>query len=132
MNAEILDRVLEHLLAEFDGIRSCALVESDSGLVWQVRGELADRESLWESSANYWNQHRRNASHFDCLGQLGAAVMYHADRTLAMIPFLPQQQLLLVCVAEPGRVDWTRWQLRARDMARHLQSARRDTSAQSS
>ena len=123
MKSGQLDRTLDLLLAEFAGIRSCAVVESGSGLVWRVRGELADRESLWESSANYWNQHRRSAAHFECLGEIGAAVMYHATRTLAMIPFLPDMDLLLVCVAEPGRVDWTRWQLRSRECAAQLREA---------
>ena len=93
-------------LSKLQGMRGCALVESVSGLVWAVHGELAASDSLWEAAVDYWRLHTRNQAHFESLGALRAAVMYHGTCILTVFRCTTEPDLLLVAAGIYETVDW--------------------------
>ena len=93
-------------LSKLQGMRGCALVESVSGLVWAVHGELAASDSLWEAAVDYWRLHTRNQAHFESLGALRAAVMYHSTCILTVFRCTTEPDLLLVAAGIYETVDW--------------------------
>ncbi|MEO6280577.1 hypothetical protein [Roseateles sp.] len=93
-------------LAQRPGIRGCALVEVDSGMVWTAQGELADNASLWEAASDHWRLHSRHAAHFDCLGGFIAVALYHADGLVALFRCAADPELLFIAVGQHRAVDW--------------------------
>ncbi len=93
-------------LAERPGIRGCALVEADSGMVWTAHGELADNASLWEAASDHWRLHGRHAAHFDCLGGFIAVALYHAQGLIAVFRCATDPELLFIAVGQHRAVDW--------------------------
>ena len=96
------------------GVRACALVDAASGLVRHCVGARPEFEPLWEASVDYWRMHSRLRSHFEALGDLGAAVMYHRLGILAIMPCPSATELLVVCVGDNGKIDWGGWQQKIR------------------
>lgn len=123
LNHQHLQQSLDEL-AHFPGLRGCALVEADTGLVWSARGALADRQSLWEAAIDYWRLHTRNQRHFEALGELGAAVLYHQDAVLATFKVASEPALLFVAVGGHRQVDWLTLQKQARQAGEGLTRAR--------
>ena len=107
-------------LAALEGVESCALVDSQSGLVWHAVGTEPAAEPLWEAAIDYWRLHGRSNAHFAALGELGAAVLYHRNAVLAIIPCAAQSDLLVVCIASHHGMDWRDWQRRVRAMGERL------------
>jgi len=120
MNQQAIESALS-ALAQRPGIHGCALVEAASGLVWSAQGRLADEASLWEAGAEYWRLHGRHQAHFDRLGPLGAAVMYHREGVLAAFRCASDPELLLVAVGDHQGVDWIAMQREGREIGRLLQ-----------
>jgi hypothetical protein len=89
------------------GLRGCAIVEAQTGMVWAAGGELADHISLWEAASDHWRLHRRNASHFEAIGPFGAYAAYHAQGNLVIFPCSTEPELLVVTVGRSRSVDWT-------------------------
>lgn len=104
MKPHILSETLQ-ALAGTRGLRGCAAVEPESGLVLTRVGEGDDR--LWEAAVDYWRMYRRLEDYFQPLGPLGAAVMYHHGGVLAVLPCAADPPLLVVCLGEHRAVDWT-------------------------
>lgn len=115
MNAGRIAAGLDRMAAQ-EGIRACALVEGDTGLVWHATAAAAGAD-VWEAAADYWRLHRRQRQRFKGLGELHAVVMYHRHETLAVLPCTREPDLLVVCVAAHGCVDWIRWQAEVRALA---------------
>lgn len=110
---------LRALLARHPGIRGCALVDLDSGLVWH-KEPLEESHGLWEAAVDHWRLHRRLSRHFEPLGEAGAIVTYHRGATMAMLPCVPDPEVILICVAAPSAVDWKAWQDEARALGHSL------------
>jgi len=114
----------ELMLNDTPGVSACALVDATSGLVWHRCGEQpAENELLWEAAIDYWRLHERQSSHFASLGELGAAVMYHHEGVLAILPCRQDTGLLVVCRASHKDVDWRGWQKRVRQLAACLKES---------
>lgn len=119
MRYQLLEEALQ-ALAGAPGLRGCAAVEPDSGLVLARAGEGDER--LWEAAIDYWRMYRRLQDYFEPLGSLGAAVMYHAHGVLAVLPCAAQPPLLVVCLAGHGAADWIAVQRQIRALSGRLQS----------
>jgi len=122
MRGASLTGELQAMLARHRGVRGCALVDAGSGLIWH-REPLEESDGLWEAAVDHWRLHRRLSGHFDALGEAGAIVTYHRDATMAMLPCLPELEIVLVCVAAPSAVDWKAWQDDARALGHSIRSA---------
>lgn len=113
-------------LASTRGVEACALVDSGSGLVWHAEG--AAEQPLWEASIDYWRLHCRTSAHFEPLGELRAAVMYHRHKVLALLPCGGADQgLVVVCIAAHVNVDWSDCQRRVRLLGADLMPGGRPT-----
>ncbi|HET7863156.1 MAG TPA: hypothetical protein VFL86_02015 [Burkholderiaceae bacterium] len=121
MKTQLISGELDRM-ATLDGIRSCALVEAPSGLVWHATAH-AGREHLWEAAIDYWRLHQRQRVHFKALGDLHAAVMYHRHEVLAVLPCTREPELLVVCVATHAGVDWRVWQKLVRELAGRIEAS---------
>lgn len=119
MKKHIVEEGLNELAAA-PGVRGCALVDSESGLVLHAVGSWPGEQPLWEAAIDYWRLHQRMSVHFAGLGDLGAAVMYHFGGVLAILPCSATGELLVVCVAENKSVDWSSWQRNVRRLGERL------------
>jgi hypothetical protein len=115
MNERLVQEELKALAAH-PGVQACALVEGSSGLVWHATGSRPVAQPLWEAAIDYWRLHRRMSTHFEELGALGAAVMYHLNAMLVILPCADEGELLVVCIAQHRSVNWRAWQQRVREM----------------
>jgi len=122
MNEAKLEGGLGTMLQSHIGVIGCALVDATSGLVWHRRPDRMF-DGVWEASVDHWRLHGRLGLHFEALGELGAIVTYHRDAMLSIIPCLREPDVLLVCLAEHGKVDWIRWQRDARQLGALIRSA---------
>lgn len=123
MNEAAIAQALTGMVQATPGVRGCALVDAGSGLVWHRVGAQAGFEPLWEASVDYWRMHNRLSSHFEMLGDLGAAVMYHRHGILAIMPCPAAPELLIVCVGENGKIDWNSWQQKIRALGSLIKTA---------
>jgi hypothetical protein len=119
MNERLIQQELSALAAH-PGVQACALVEGSSGLVWQASGNVAIEPQVWEAAVDHWRLHRRMSQHFEFLGELGAAVMYHQHAMLVVFPCAERIELLVVCIATNRSVNWRAWQEHARVMGERL------------
>jgi len=120
MNLQQARHALESL-ADMPGLFAVALLDAGSGLLLHSTANEPLEPALWEAAVDYWQLHGRRAGCFDALGPLQAAVMYHRQRMLCVLPWPGSEDLLVVCVAGHGLVDWRLWQLRLRQHAASLQ-----------
>jgi hypothetical protein len=121
MNAGLIAAELTGMAAQ-EGICACALVEVGSGLVWCATADPGG-SFLWEAAIDYWRLHQRQQLHFEALGDLHAAVMYHRHQMLAVLPCTHEPELVVVCVARHASVDWIRWQAQVRSLASRIESS---------
>jgi hypothetical protein len=103
-------------MATQTGIVGCALVDADTGLVWHAAGSMKQSDSVWEAAVDYWRLHDRQKLHFEKLGALRAAVMYHNGGVLAIFPCCEDPEVLLVAMGLHKSVDWHQWQQRVREL----------------
>ena len=122
MNETNLQVSVGSMLEAFPNVIGCGLVDASSGLIWYRRPDRM-MDGLWEASVDHWRLHGRLANHFDSLGELGAIVIYHHDAMLALIPCLREPDVLLVCLAEHGKVDWKQWQRDARALGTQIKAS---------
>lgn len=101
------------------GVKSCAVIDVDTGMVLQVAG-AGGAESQWEAAVEYWRLHRRIRQHFEALGELGAVVMHHRLGKLVLLPLNAGSELVLACIADERGVDWPGWQRAVRTIAQRL------------
>ena len=109
-------------MARIRGIRSCALVDSASGLVLEVAGDTTF-ERGWEAAVEYWRMHFRLRRHFErieSLGMIGAIAIHHVGGTLVIVPCVTQTDLVVICVGASSNVLWIEWQRRVRELDRKM------------
>ena len=106
-------------LASYPGIRGCALVESDTGMVWYHAGELPGLESIAEAAIEFWRVHARHTARFAQFGPLQSAAFSFAEQVVALFP-CTASGLVLVCVADKGSIGWTAWGDRVQELKRAL------------
>ena len=115
---------LQRIAAELDrmsasaGIAGCALVAADTGFVWHASSEAPHAEQIWEAAVDYWRLHDRRQTHFTGLGTLAAAVMYHTEGVLAVLPCSSDPALLVVSHSRHRSLDWIGWQHQVRALGR--------------
>jgi len=119
MNSMRVGEELERMLAH-PGIKGCALVDAQTGLVWGSRATAGHADRIWEAAVDYWRLHDRQKLHFAGLGTLGAAVMYHTGGVLAVFPCCSDPEVLLVAHGEHSGVDWIALQRMARRLGELL------------
>ena len=112
---------LERLSTE-PGIEGCALVDAATGLIWHRSGSMPDSDDLWEAAVDYWRLHQRLHLHFQALGSLRIAAMYHTKGLLAVIPCCRDPELLIVAQGRHNNVDWLAWQRRVRALGEMVAS----------
>ncbi len=96
------------VLASYPGIKGCALVDSDTGMVWYHAGNLPDLEKTGEAAIEFWRVQARLSPHFSALGALQSAAYSFLNSTIALFPCLPNP-LVLVCIASKQAIDWAQW-----------------------
>jgi hypothetical protein len=114
MNEVVLDAFVKALVTT-PGLRGCAAVEPDSGLVVARQGD--SDESLWEAAVEYWRMQSRLHRHFASLGELRAAVMHHQRGALAVFPCKAASPLLIVCLGALRGTDWASVQQQVLDLS---------------
>lgn len=109
-------QIQQHLqsLASFAGIKSCSLVEAESGLVIDSAGEFVNVEQLSEAAVEFWRIHARQPQNFEVLGSLNLMMMAFQHGWLALTALPDDPSLLLVAVTRSQAVDWPGWLKRAR------------------
>jgi len=106
VKTDLINAELRHLAAT-PGVRLCALVDSQTGMLWLSAGELAGMEHLVEAARDYWRVHQRHGGAFEALGPaLGLSVL-HETGLVNLLPCGPD--LVLVTVAERGKLSLTGW-----------------------
>jgi predicted regulator of Ras-like GTPase activity (Roadblock/LC7/MglB family) len=96
-------------LASFAGVVGCALVESDTGMVWHYAGKLTDMELVGEAAVEFWRTQRRIATQLSTLGDLQFATFKYAQGTIGLVPCDDKRGLILVCLANSQGVVWSEW-----------------------
>jgi hypothetical protein len=115
---------MQHIAAELDrmgaasGIAGCALVAADTGLVWHASSNAPQPERIWEAAIDYWRLHDRQKTHFEGLGTLAAAMMYHTEGVLAVLPCSSDPELVVVSHSRHQSLDWPGWQKKVRALGR--------------
>ncbi|MEO8058747.1 MAG: hypothetical protein ABI671_10500 [Burkholderiales bacterium] len=122
MNRADVAAELDRMAAE-PGISGCALVDTDTGMIWQLSSGARASEPVWEAAVDYWRLHKRQESHFADLGALHVAVMYHATGALVLLPCCAEPELLLVAHGKHAGVNWRAWQTMVRDLGKKISAA---------
>lgn len=117
------------VLASYPGIKGCALVDSDTGMVWYHAGDLPDIEKTGEAAIEFWRVQMRLSPYFLALGALQSAAYSFLNSTIALFPCLPNP-LILVCVASKQAIDWAKWGESAQGLKKVLASSDLLTRAQ--
>ena len=106
VKTDLISAELRHLAAT-PGVSVCALVDSQTGMVWLSEGEQAGLESLVEAARDYWRVHQRHGNAFGPLGPVLGLSVLHESSLVNVAPC--GVELLLVTVAERGRVRFGSW-----------------------
>jgi hypothetical protein len=106
MNKELVSAELAHLAAT-PGVRLCALVDSQTGMVWLSEGHKDGMEALLEAARDYWRVHMRHGTAFRALGPALGVTVRHEAAVLNLSPCGPE--LVLVTLADPGRINMRGW-----------------------
>lgn len=116
MTGTAAHRVLARM-AGLRGLRSCAVVDAETGMVWHAAGD-AEGLALAEAASDYWRLCARQRV-FEALGPARAQVAIHERLRLTIVAC--GRGLLLVAVSdEPDRVEWPRWKATAGELQRAL------------
>ncbi|WP_374665429.1 hypothetical protein [Ramlibacter sp.] len=95
-------------MASLPGVGGCAIVEADTGMVWESAGELPGVHHLSEAVSDYWRLFLRRSEDFAALGELRAQVLIHSHRRVTLVGC--GEGLVLVTVSgEPDQVRWADW-----------------------
>lgn len=101
--------VLVQKLAAFPGIDGCALVESDTGMVWHYAGTWPDIEKIGEAAVEFWRLKRRLSAQLQNLGSLNSAAYAFSQQVVGLFPCSDSLGLILVFVGKKRKVDWSAW-----------------------
>ena len=96
-------RYLRHklsVLTDLPGVLSVALVEADTGLVWESDGETESLEHVAEAASNFWRLYERMGTAFGTLGDLRTIQLRHQHCDLRLTPC--GRGVLLVTVTAAG------------------------------
>lgn len=105
MSAEQLQAGLQAVLA-LQGMRGCALVDRDTGMVVQSAG-TPELLPMAEAASDYWRLCGRQPV-FGSLGGLRGQAVIHEHARVTLVPC--GEGLLLVTLSdEVAGVDWERW-----------------------
>lgn len=115
MKAQAIRDTLD-AMAKISGVRSCALVEVEAGMVWHHAGSEHDAQNFAEAASDYWRLYRRLAGQFETLGELKASVLVHARGRLTLLP-CGRDMLLFALTHNQSPPDWRQWQEQARQLA---------------
>lgn len=100
-----------HDLARFPGVDGCALVEIDSGMVWYHAGSVPDVDRIAEASIEFWRTPIRLSSSFSSMGPLQSTAYSFAEHVVSLFPCSKKPPLVLICIAQKGKVVWREWGL---------------------
>ena len=107
-------------LAAFKDIDGCALVETDTGMVWHFAGQLPDIERVAEAAVEFWRIQQRLSSQLAGLGELRSVACSFSNRVVALFPCCEEPSLVLVCVAAKGHIAWNEWGLKVAALRKEL------------
>lgn len=109
-----------HDLAQFPGVVGCALVETDSGMVWYHAGTVPDVDRIAEASIEFWRTPIRLSSSFSSMGSLQSTAYSFSKRVVSLFPCSDQPPLVLICIAQKGKVMWSEWGLEVQALKKAL------------
>ena len=107
-------------LAAFQNIGGCALVETDTGMVWHFAGHLPHIERVAEAAIEFWRIQHRLSSHLETLGSLRSVACSFSDQVIALFPCCEKPNLVLVCIAAKGDIAWSEWSDKASELRKAL------------
>lgn len=111
-------------LATFPGMEGCALVETDTGMVWYHAGAMDGMDRLGEAAIEFWRIQDRLSVHFEPMGPLRSAAYSFTNRVVALFPCSETPLLVLVCIAHKEGVRWNELAPRVGALQRTLRQAR--------
>lgn len=106
-NAQLVQKLAD--LSSMPAVQGCALVEVETGMVWQSAGRWQHVEMLGEAAIESWRVQQRQQAHFEHLGALRSSITYFTKGSVALLPCPGTVPLVLVCVADRTGMDWSQW-----------------------
>ncbi len=97
-------------LGAVPGVLSCALVDAATGMVLHSVANDPGAEPLVEAARDYWQLHARNGRLFSSLGAVCGIVVAHEHGAINLLPC--GRGMVLVTLAERGRIDFSTWPIR--------------------
>jgi hypothetical protein len=115
-----MKRIADHvaLIGATEGLKGCALVDVDSGMVWFSAGQLEGIDKLGEAGVEYWRVHLRLKNSFEQLGDLNSAMFAFREGILALFPCSDHPSLVLVALAPVAGMNWLTWGTHVRELKR--------------
>lgn len=96
-------------MAQLPGVQGCALVETESGMVWHHAGNLPELEHISEAAVEFWRIHQRVSGQLATLGSLHAAAYSFHQHILTMCPCGRAPARVLICVSNKTGMVWSDW-----------------------
>jgi hypothetical protein len=96
-------------MAAMPGVKGCALVEIESGMVWHTAGELQNFEEFGEAAVEFWRIYLRQERLLRTFGALRIATFVFEKTFLALTAFSHHTPPLLLVAATQQNVDWKVW-----------------------
>ena len=96
-------------LAQYPKVSGCALVETETGMVWHHGGVLPQIERIGEAAIEFWRVHMRVSADFKGLGELQHLSYAFPGHLVALFPCDARRNLILVCVGDRPGMQWTHW-----------------------
>jgi hypothetical protein len=107
MKTQRLRQALDTMVSR-EGILGMALVEKDTGMVWQAVGQLGSIEDVASAATDYWRLHQRTQHSFEALGALRVAILMHGKGQIT-VRECGESILLITVSTRLGAVDWEQW-----------------------
>jgi hypothetical protein len=96
-------------MAAMPGVKACALVEIESGMVWHTAGDMQRFEEFGEAAVEYWRVYLRHEKIMRTFGHLRIATFIFEHTFLAMTAFSSHTPPLLLVAATRQDIDWRVW-----------------------
>jgi|JI6StandDraft_1071083.scaffolds.fasta_scaffold487025_1 predicted regulator of Ras-like GTPase activity (Roadblock/LC7/MglB family) len=97
-------------IARKPGLQGCALVDTETGMIWSATGAHADIQKIAEAASDYWRLYLRHRRHIDSLGDLHAQILIHTAGRIT-ITSCGNSALLVTLSGAKDTVDWKAWQV---------------------
>lgn len=94
-------------LAETPGVIACALVATETGLIYSITTNNSQIEAMAESARDYWAIQYRNGGTFSKLGELTNIFVQHQKGILSLQPC--GDNTLLVALIKLKHINWNKW-----------------------